>query len=334
MDLLKLFVGIIPIFIFLIILIGLDSFKLVSFKLTIKVILLGGTGALISLLLNRILNDSLGFGFLTYTHYVGPVIEETIKAMVLIYFIRSEKIGFIVDAAIFGFATGTGFALIENIYQYNVAELNIQGWILRGLGTAVMHGASTAIFAIIAKSFVDRKMSIRFSMFLPAIGLAIIIHSFFNHLLLPPEVLTIVELILLPILFWIIFLQSEKAIHHWIDIGLDAEVGLLEFLVSGKLSETKIGRFLDSLIIVFPKEKIADILCYLRVYLELSTRVKGILLMQQSGFVIPPDPDIKERLKELDYLESRIGKTGKRALETVFESDPKDLWQLYLLKNR
>ena len=53
------------------------------------------------------------------------------------------------DAAIYGFAVGTGFALVENVYYL----LSLPGapaalWIVRGFGTAVMHGGTTAILAM------------------------------------------------------------------------------------------------------------------------------------------------------------------------------------------
>jgi hypothetical protein len=95
-----------------------------------------------------------------------------------------------------------------------------------------------------------------------------------------------------------------------------------------------VGQYLQSLKDVFSGEIIADMICYLRIYLELSIRAKGILLMQQNGFEIAMDPGIKEKLDELKYLEKSIGKTGKRALAVVYRADPKELWQLYMLYNK
>ena len=48
-----------------------------------------------------------------------------------------------IDAAIYGFAVGAGFAFIENIYYLHSLEHHkIVVWIIRGLGTAVMHGGT------------------------------------------------------------------------------------------------------------------------------------------------------------------------------------------------
>src|SRR5256885_8503991 len=53
--------------------------------------------------------------------------------------LRSAHVGFLVDAAILGFAVGTGFAVVENVYYASVMrDLELGLWLVRGLGTAVM----------------------------------------------------------------------------------------------------------------------------------------------------------------------------------------------------
>jgi hypothetical protein len=60
---------------------------------------------------------------------------------------------FLVDAAQLGFAVGAGFAVVENIqYLRSLADASIALWLVRGLGTAVLHGATTAIFAMMSKT--------------------------------------------------------------------------------------------------------------------------------------------------------------------------------------
>ena len=94
--------------------------------------------------------------------------------------------GFMVDAAIVGFAVGTGFALIENTYYVHVlSSHNIGVWLVRGLGTAVMHGGMTAIYGIVTRTLVDR-WGPRWTTYTPALGMVILAHSIYNHFILPP----------------------------------------------------------------------------------------------------------------------------------------------------
>src|SRR5207249_8011535 len=98
------------------------------------------------------------FDFHLYTRYGSPLIEEGLKALVIIALIRAHRIGFLVDAAIFGFAVGAGFALIENLYYLHlVADATVGTWVVRGFGTALMHGGATAIFAVVGLAMVERR---------------------------------------------------------------------------------------------------------------------------------------------------------------------------------
>jgi len=71
--------------------------------------------------------------------------------------VRSNRIGFLVDAAIYGFAIGAGFALVETVAYWNVLSTHTWSlWVVRGFGTAVMHGGATAICAIVGKALEER----------------------------------------------------------------------------------------------------------------------------------------------------------------------------------
>lgn len=276
----------------------------------------------------QLLEVDLGF----YSRYGAPVVEEVLKSIYLVYLIKSKRIGFMVDSAIFGFAIGAGFAFVENIYYLqSVSDPNLLLWIVRGFGTAIMHGGTTAVLGIVSRAMTDRKGSDTINVFLPGICIAIVIHSFFNHFILPPEISTLCLLLILPSIIIIVFNQSEKATRNWLGVGFDMDVELLSMIVTGDVSETKIGRYLQSLKSRFPGEVVADMLCLLRMHLELTTRAKGILLMHEAGFKIAADPEIKTKLDELKYLEKSIGKTGQLAIAPFLRTSSRDLWQLYML---
>ena len=105
-----------PVVIFLVVLVYMDSYKLVSLKTVLGVITLGGLSAIAALYVNGWLLDLFSMNLKQYSRYVAPIAEESLKALVIIYLFRSSKIGFLVDSAIMGFAVGAGFALVENFY--------------------------------------------------------------------------------------------------------------------------------------------------------------------------------------------------------------------------
>ena len=332
-ELFKLASSVVPVLIFLIALIYFDSFKLVSLKEILFSLFLGSIIALLCLMLNNWLEDQF-FGSRTmYIRYGSPVIEETLKGLYILFLVARRRVGFLVDAAIFGFATGTGFAAIENIYYiFSLSHTNPFLWVLRGFGTAVMHGSTTAILAIIFKNLVERYGEEKLKYFIPSLVLAVAMHSVFNHFFLNPFLSTILQLIIFPFLFFIVFNSSEKKIRSWLELNLDTDITILEYIKNGTISDTKIGAYLQLLKNNFSGLVVADMLCYLRLHLELGTRAKGILLLRETGFRVKVDSGIKESIGELKFLEKNIGKTGMLALSPLLSSSVHDFWQTYLLE--
>ncbi len=331
-ELIKVFVSLVPVFVFLAVLIFLDSYKLVSLRSATRAIFAGCLVAVVGLFLNTGLTRIFSLSVSNLAAYIAPLTEELLKAAYVIYLLRKTRIGFLVDAAIYGFAVGAGFALVENIYYLNaLTNSNILLWVVRGFGTAVMHGSTAAILGMISKYLSDRHQTHRIVVFLPGLCLAILVHAVYNNFLISPLLSTVILLICLPLLVIFVFEKSEKATQKWLGIGLDADMELLDLICSGNISQTKIGAYLESLKSRFRGEVVADMLCLVRLQLELSLQVKGILLMREFGLPVSPEPQLVEKFAELKYLEKSIGKTGRLAILPFFRSSSKDLWQRFML---
>jgi RsiW-degrading membrane proteinase PrsW (M82 family) len=331
----KLLIALLPVLAFLGALIFMDSFKLVRPR-GVAVAIIAGVGAAML---------ALGASFATVAlfpisqdnlaRYVAPVYEEILKALFLVFLLRTHRVGFMVDGAIQGFSIGTGFAIIENLfYMQQMPERHVLVWIVRGFGTAIMHGGTTAIVSVMAKSLLDRRQRWSWALLLPGLLVAIVVHSLYNHFPVRPEIATVLTLLLLSALMWVVFQRSEAATRGWLGIGFDSDRELFEMIAAGTLAETRIGRHLASLEVHFPSAVVADMLCYLRLHVELSIRAKGILLMKEAGFKIDPDPEVREKFAELRYLENAIGATGKLALRPFLHRSSRDLWQMHMLDSQ
>ncbi len=324
--------GLMPVLLFLLALMYLDSYKLVRLRWILLTILFGGFAALISYWVNAGLVQWLSLNFTIYSRYIAPVVEESIKALIVIFFIRTQRTGFLVDACILAFAVGTGFALVENVYYLqSLPDSNMAVWLIRGFGTAVMHGGTTAIFGISSQGLAERKSPKRVLIFVPGLLAAIAVHSAFNHLFVTPVFSALAILLVFPPLIFLVFSKSEDSLQNWLEVGFDADTEMLELIHSGRFSDSKVGRFLQSLRDKFSGEVVADLLCYLRIRLELSLRAKGILMMREGGFDVGPDDETKAAFEELKYLESSIGIVGKLAIAPFLHLTGRELWQLYML---
>lgn len=327
--------ALLPVCCFLAALVYLDSYKLVPLKWVVGLIALGAVSALASYPINVAGLEWLGLSFSQYTRYVAPLIEEFLKACVIFFLMRRNRIGFLVDAAIFGFAVGAGFAIFENLfYLQALPETALGTWIVRGFGTAIMHGGATAIFAIVSHAFVGQHPTKGRIVLLPGFLVAVITHSVYNHFFLAPIINTMVILASLPLLLIIVFKQSEQSVSDWLGAGFDANTELLELLNSGTFSTSKVGMYLNSLKEKFEGAVVVDLLCYLRLHTELSIRAKGLLMMRESGFVNKTGEETTAKLKEMRFLENSIGTTGKLAISPFLQMSQKDLWQFYMLSDQ
>jgi RsiW-degrading membrane proteinase PrsW (M82 family) len=86
--------------------------------------------------------------------HTAPIVEEIFKSLILIFLVRRAKLTYFVDGAIYGFASGMGFAIIENLRYIHFYPDNPLGLvILRGFTATLAHGTATALTGIALGSF-------------------------------------------------------------------------------------------------------------------------------------------------------------------------------------
>jgi protease PrsW len=330
---LQVIVGVLPVLGFLAALLYLDSYKLVRMRVVISVVASGVAVAYVCYLVNGYVLDGVDMDFTHFSRYVGPVTEELGKGLVIVALIRAHRVGFLVDAAIAGFAVGTGFAIVENLYyQHLVPDAGLGTWIVRGFGTAIMHGGTTAIFAMMSLTMIDRARRATVAAFVPGLVGAVVLHSAFNHLNQSPRLSTLAVIIVLPPLLMLVFQRSERAVAGWLGHGFDADTQMLESITSGQFPDSPGGQYLASVKHRFKGAVVADLLCYLRLHTELALRAKGILMMRESGFQAAIDDATRAKFAEMRYLEDSIGKTGRLAIMPLLHGSNRDIWQLKMLE--
>lgn len=330
----KFLFSLIPVLLFLGLLLYFDSFRLVNRMVLLLCLLWGVVSASISLIGNTLVSVEFHLSFNSLSRYVAPLTEEFLKILILLFLISRHRIGFSIDAAIYGFAVGTGFAFTENLiylFQESSGSSGIWVWIIRGAGTAWMHGGTTAIAGVI---LVNRRTDSG-KLLIPLILALIVtyaVHALYNAFLISPFYSMITVVILVPLILMNLFRTGDRNLSHWLDLGMDAEVSMLLMINRGKFSSTRAGAYLLSVKDHFPNEIVVDIYCFMALYLELSVKAKSLMLLKETGLPLPMDPDIMEKLKELDQLRSRIGKSGLLALRPILRMNRSDLWALSVLK--
>ncbi len=318
-----------PVLLFLAGLRMMDSYKLVSRNRVAASLAAGGAAAAVSYFINTAAFQWFPAQAGAFSRFGAPVVEELAKGGYWMFLIATARVAFMVDAGICAFAVGTGFALVENFsYLHLLGGHGIGVSILRGFGTATMHGGVAAIAGMVSIFLAERYGWSGPRLFAPGLLVAMAIHSFFNQGLMPPMASTVLMLVSVPVLLACVFLWSEASLRRWLGDKLDKDIELLNMIATGELHGTRSGAYLQSLQDTFPAAIRADMLCMLQLTLELSARAKGDLLMREAGLEVPPDLEIEAQFQELAYLQRSIGRTGLLAIAPLLSQTPRDLWEM------
>jgi len=328
-------IALLPVLGFLLLLLLLDSYKLIRARSLALALGAGVAAAAASYGVSALALGVGGVRLGSYSALLAPAVEEAMKALVIIWLARSNRIGFLVDAAILGFAVGSGFALVENLSYLRLAHnAELATWITRGLGTAVMHGGATAILAVMGLSLLERRPQLGSAAFVPGWVLAAVLHGGFNLLARHPPVATLVTVIVVPMLLMAVFHASEQQLGEWLGEGFDADADLLQQINAPDFAATHAGQYLQQLQHVFSGERREQALRYLRVYTQLALRAKGVLMAREHELPPPPlDAATLARLDELQQLERELGAAGRRAIKPLLRMSRKELWQINHLRS-
>jgi protease PrsW len=325
-------VSVFPVLLFLSALELIDTYKLLTLGRVLRSVAVGCGVAVVCYGINTTIY-SLGIASPgVWARSGAPVVEEIAKALYVAWLLRSNRVGFMVDTAVSGFAVGAGFAVLENLTY--IPDLSASGLIasaIRGMGTAMMHGGATAIFGTVSANVSELRGSRSMVTFLPGLAMAIVIHELYNQPWWRPVMAAVVILVTLPVVIAFIFWRSEKVLEKWLGMKLDKDIDLLQMIATGKFGESHVGSFMRSLDNTFTPEILGDMLSYIHLSLELSAHAKGDLLRREMGFPVTPDPELPGQLKELKFLESQIGRAGKMALGPLLGQSRRDIWELQQL---
>ena len=115
-------------------------------RVVLGFVIIGTTICLIASELNGTLYGLFGGeDMLYFCTTISPITEEIMKALPILFyaFFISDEVSALVPLS---FATGLGFAILENliVMMQNLSEIGVFWAFLRGIGAGLMHGVCTA----------------------------------------------------------------------------------------------------------------------------------------------------------------------------------------------
>jgi protease PrsW len=338
----KLAVAFLPVIVLLAVFERLDVFRLVSGGSVVVYAVAGAALAALSYASNAHVMDGLPIGFTDYSRYVSPVIEESLKALFVIGLFAFDRVGFKLDSAIAGFAIGAGFSLFENgYYLWLFPEANLGVWLVRGFGTAIMHGGATALFAVITHEFSEhqahrdgRHSRLYPWVFIPGLAVAIVLHSAFNHLPGRPLLAMVGAMIVIPITLLVVFAKGGATAHDWLEHDHEGHARMLADIRTGRFAETADGQAIAAMAQRFRPRIAAAAGAWIELQLTLVLRAEEILLAHERG----ESPEVGEAERalfhRLDALGREIGAAARHAIRPHLGFSRTDLYEMHMLRHR
>jgi len=315
----------------------LDVFRLSSKGEVAMLLGLGAVTALLAYPVSGRLLDTLPIGFSYYSRFVAPWIEEALKGLAVLGLFYWNRIGFKLDAVIAGFAVGVGFAVIENsLFLFEFPRMSFGVWLVRGLGTAIMHGGATALFAVVSHEMTENgargrahQWKLQPVRYIPGLLLAVFVHTVFNQFPENPLLAMMGALVLVPVSLFLVFHFGEIESRAWLDRDHDAHREYLAALRRDGFHSAEAGPLRAALTTRFQGRVTDDLVQeYVELHTALVLRAEEVLRQHAAGEPAPISDVDRAGLARLRELRKTLGKAVLAALSPALPFSRNDLWEL------
>ena len=334
-------VALVPVLVMLMMFIWLDVFKLMTTWETLGLLALGAITAAVAYPVSGVFLDQLPLGYSTYSRFAAPWIEELIKGLAIVGLFYFNRIGFKLDAVISGFAIGAGFSVVENIvYLTRFPDLAPSTWMVRGLGTAVMHGCTVAVLAATAHEFAERETrekaadyQFNIAWFIPGYLGAVAIHTAFNQFPDQPTMAMIITLAIAPFLIMGMFRFGAVEAKKWLTHEREVHRVALEAWRSGGYPDDDSGRKIAALVARTDPATGNNIREYCEQLTFLAWTAEDTL-HDQVDDVSKVEVEAGAAFDRLEALRHDLGKSSFAALKPLLPFSRNDYWEISELEER
>ncbi len=270
-----------------------------------------------------------------WVQFIAPVAEEILKALVLIYLVRRPKFTYFVDGAIYGFAAGMGFAIVENwsyVISYGDAGLSVA--VGRVISTNLVHATGCALVGIALGYARFQRYSGRVLLLSLGLAVAMSVHIAFNNVVTRTQngviLITVAAGIGLLGAAFIFFMIKRGLAEQklWIEekLGAADRVTGQEVAVVQRLSD--IDRVLAPLAEEFGPHKAKACEQFLMLQARLGIKRKTLDKLADEKMKQAVRAEIDQISAEMDATRKTVGWRVMLYLRTIYPEDVSPVWGL------
>jgi len=309
----------------------LDLYASGSFRGIMVCVGWGMFAFLLAYQVNTIAVRFVGFGLLMTL--VAPVVEEMLKSLGLVHYVRQPDFTYFVDGAIYGFAVGTAFAVLENLLYLSRtgSDAGLLVALSRAFSTSLMHGSASALVGVaLGRLRFGRGLS-RIASLLLGWAAAMTLHITFNNVVNRSQGLLTLALavgiglggvgLTAAFIFW--GLREER---QWLreTLGLQVGVSAGESAVVQQLDN------LDPLLAPIDERFGAD----KRKQVETFLRLQAQLGLKRKVQEMTPDPKLRAEMgaqvaalrQEIDTMRQALGVYCMAYVRSILPPETEPMW--------
>jgi RsiW-degrading membrane proteinase PrsW (M82 family) len=311
----------------------LDFYKTGEFP-TILVSFAAGIGAfLLAAEANRL---TIGQGWLPrmdVIRYSAPIIEEILKGLVLWYLVSRPKFTYFIEGAVYGFAAGVGFAIVENFeYIQSARDSGLMLALSRVISTNLIHAATTSILGIaLALARFETGWPRRILGSLLGLLLAMLLHVGFNNMV--TRVNSGLLLLYAAASGFISAGLIAYAIKRGLKTGkvwLEESLGMTDRVTRGEAAVVtrmeSVDDILEPLAERFGDKKAAQIKEFLTRQARLGFLRKSVERLADERMKRATEEEIAKLVDQVDVARRKVGSYAMLYLRHTFPEDSSPLW--------
>ncbi len=270
----------------------------------------------------------------TFVRFSAPIIEEILKSLILLWLVRRPSFTYFVDGAIYGFAAGIGFAIVEDysyVLDHSTAAMGVA--VARVLSTNLMHASASALIGIAIGWARFHKQPLKTFATLGGYAVAMGLHVGYNNLVSTPSISGIF-LLVYAILTGVISagviafairrgLAEEKA---WIQETLGEADRVTEGEAKMVDNLERINKLLTPVSTKFGKEKAQQAQKFLTLQAQLGIRRKTLEKIADDKLRVGVMEEMDSIRNEMNEIRRSLGSYVMLYIRNIFPPEAESLF--------
>ena len=277
-------------------------------------------------------------GYALIITLVAPILEEILKSLLLIYFVQQPDFTYFVDGAIYGFAAGIAFAVVENIlYLSQVPTTAATGAsitlaVTRAFSTSLMHGSASALVGVALGRFRFGRGRTRLAALLLGWGAAMALHLAFNNLIsrnLGPLTIGLAVVLGLSgvLLNGLLIRWGLREERTWLQETLNQQVGVSRGEAAVVQELAQLDRLLAPVAQRFGAEKRQQVEMFLRRQAQLGLKHKVEPLTSDPQLRAAMHAEVAALRQQVDEMRRAIGVYCMSYVRSILPPTGEPLWE-------